>query len=113
MEIQTNQEGKVITVSLNGRLDGTTAGKLEAAFGELVENNHRHYIFDFSGLEYISSAGLRVILGAAKKLKVLQGRMVLAGLNENVKEVFEMAGLHTIFEIVPTCHEALEAISTR
>lgn len=110
MEIKTNQDGKVMTVSLHGRLDGTTANKLETVLAELL-SSHRHFIFDFSSLEYISSAGLRVILGAAKKLKAAEGRMVLAGLNENVKEVFEMAGLNTIFLIVSTPQAAMEVLS--
>ncbi len=97
MTINTNKEAGKLTVAVSGRLDTTTAPELEASLktemdgvGELV--------LDFLELEYISSAGLRVILGAQKVMNK-QGSMTLKNVNANIMEVFEITGFADILTI--------------
>lgn len=97
MEIRKMQEGTALTMKLEGRLDTTTAPRLEA---ELKGNigGVTELVFDFAELEYISSAGLRVILSAQKVMN-RQGSMVIRHVNENVMDVFEVTGFVDILTI--------------
>ena len=93
MTIQKTVSGTTLTVALEGRLDTTTAPKLE----ELRDGITR-LVFDVEKLEYISSAGLRVLL-AMQKLMNQQGEMMLQNVNEAVMEVFEVTGFSDILSI--------------
>ncbi len=93
MDIQKNVEGEKLTIAVNGRLDTLSAPQLEA---ELKLDGVAELIFDLSGLEYTSSAGLRVLLSAQKTMN-RQGRMVVRGVQPAVKEVFDITGFSDIF----------------
>ncbi len=93
MDIQKNVEGEKLTIAVNGRLDTLSAPQLEA---ELKLDGVTELIFDLSGLEYTSSAGLRVLLSAQKTMN-RQGRMVVRGVQPAVKEVFDITGFSDIF----------------
>ena len=94
MNIQKTLSGAALTVALEGRLDTTTAQKLE----EELRDGITRLVFDVEKLEYISSAGLRVLL-AMQKLMNQQGEMVLQNVNEAVMEVFEVTGFSDILRI--------------
>ena len=94
MIIQKTVSGTTLTVALEGRLDTTTAPKLEEELRSSVDGITR-LVFDVEKLEYISSAGLRVLL-AMQKLMNQQGEMVLQNVNEAVMEVFEVTGFSDI-----------------
>lgn len=112
MNIQVEHIGEITIIPLEGRLDGNNAGAAEAVFlGQLAEGKGQ-FIFDFAELQYISSAGLRVILVAAKKLRASKGRMICASLTEQVFDVFEMSGFTSILEIVATKEEAIAKLET-
>ena len=97
MNITKTNEGAKLTLALEGRLDTTTAPHLEAevksALGGVTE-----LVLDFSQLEYLSSAGLRVLL-AAQKVMNKQGKMVIHHVNETILEVFEVTGFIDILTI--------------
>ena len=97
MIITKNIDGETLTFTLEGRLDTTTSPQLEAELKQSV-GGVTELIFDFSGVEYISSAGLRVLL-AAQKVMNRQGSMKLMGVNENVLEVFEITGFIDILTL--------------
>ena len=97
MEIRKTQNGSSLTVKVEGRLDTTTAPELEASLNESYEGL-TDLVFDFSGLEYISSAGLRVLL-SAQKIMNKQGTMKVTNANEVVNEVFEVTGFTDILTI--------------
>ena len=97
MNIQKTLSGAALTVALEGRLDTTTAPKLEEELRSSVDGITR-LVFDLAKLEYISSAGLRVLL-AMQKLMNQQGEMVLQNVNEAVMEVFEVTGFSDILRI--------------
>jgi anti-sigma B factor antagonist len=97
MNIEKNCKENVITLNVRGRLDTTTAPALEAAVSENV-GACEQLILDFDGLEYISSAGLRVILKAQKAMSA-KGGMKLLHVNETIMEIFEITGFSDILTI--------------
>ena len=97
MKIDFNKENNVLNVSIEGRLDTTTAPSLEETLNEDM-GEAKNLILDLKGLEYISSAGLRVLLAAQKKMQKL-GSMKLINVCENVMEVFEITGFADILTI--------------
>ena len=92
MTINVERDFELVTLEITGRLDTTTAPNLEAVINELSEDI-KELVFDMSGVEYISSAGIRVVLGAYKKINSNLGTMRIEKANEIVHEVFEMTGL--------------------
>jgi len=110
MDVST--QGDVTLVRPAGRLDSANAPDLERQLTERLDQGAQRLLFDFSTLDYISSAGLRVVLLAGKRLRASQGKLVLVGLGELVREVFEMSGFLTLFEVHATVDEGLAALAT-
>ena len=110
MEMTQSKKEKLVILGLKGKLDANTSNSLEEKLLSLIEGGEKQIVVDFSHLDYISSAGLRVILMAAKRLKNANGKIVLCALNENVREVFDLAGFSTIFSIYPSQQEASQAL---
>ena len=98
MNIATTREEPRLTLAVEGRLDTTTAPQLEAELKTGLEGV-RELVLDFAQLEYLSSAGLRVILGAQKVMNRQQGSMVVRHVNETIREVFEVTGFVDILTI--------------
>ena len=98
MTINKTRSGNSLIVAIEGRLDTTTAPQLEAELKSSLDGI-TELTMDLSTLEYISSAGLRVLL-SAQKIMNKQGEMKVAGANETVKEVFEVTGFSDILNIV-------------
>ena len=92
MTINVERDFELVTLAITGRLDATTAPNLEAVVNELYEDA-KELVIDMSELEYISSAGIRVLLGAYKKMNLTQGTIRIVKANDMVREVFEMTGL--------------------
>ena len=90
------KDGK-LTLKVDGRLDTNTSPELEAA---LKLDGVKEIVFDFAGLEYISSAGLRILLTAQKAMMASGGTMTVASPNDSVKGVFEITGCSDIFTII-------------
>ena len=97
MTIEINKIAQDTTLTVAGRLDTTTAPTLDKTISENIEDT-KNLILDFSGIEYISSAGLRVILNAQKKMQKT-GAMVVKNVREEVMEIFEMTGFADILTI--------------
>ena len=97
MNIIKTKEGSTLSLALEGRLDTTTAPQLEAALHGAMEGV-TELNMDFEKLEYLSSAGLRVILAAQKTMNK-QGKMVIRHVNETIQEVFEVTGFIDILTI--------------
>ncbi len=97
MTIDKKQEGTTLTVSLNGRLDTTTAPQLEGELRTAVEGI-TELIFDLKDLAYVSSAGLRVLLSAQKVMN-RQGNMTIRNASEEIMEIFEVTGFVDILNI--------------
>ena len=97
MEIIKTKSGSELGIALVGRLDTTTAPKLEAELKQSLGDSTK-LIFDFEKLEYLSSAGLRVLL-AAQKVMNKQGEMIIRNVNDVISEVFEVTGFSDILTI--------------
>ena len=97
MTIEKNLNGTELTVAIVGRLDTTTAPQLETEFKQNIDGIEK-LVLDFAGLEYLSSAGLRVLL-AAQKVMNKQGEMVIRNVNETINEIFEVTGFIDILTI--------------
>ena len=97
MTIEKNLNGTELTVVISGRLDTTTAPQLEASLKESCGGVTK-LMHDFSTLEYLSSAGLRVLL-AAQKVMNKQGEMIIKNVNETINEIFEVTGFIDILTI--------------
>lgn len=97
MLIDKKKADKELMLSLKGRLDTTTAPNLEAILKEEIEEAEV-LVFDFASLEYLSSAGLRVLL-TAQKIMNKQGKMSIRNVNETIMEIFEVTGFSDILSI--------------
>ena len=97
MTIEIKRTAEETTIELVGRLDTTTAPALDKAINEDI-NDTKNLVLNVKGLEYISSAGLRVLLGAQKKMQKI-GTMKLINVREAIMEVFEMTGFADIWAI--------------
>ena len=98
MEIKKQQDGSNLTISLSGRLDTTSAPEFEKELKSSL-NGVTNLTLDFSGLDYISSAGLRVLLSAQKTMNASGGEMCVTGANDIVKEIFDVTGFSDILTI--------------
>ncbi len=97
MVINKTQNGTTLNIALEGRLDTTTAPELEAELNQSLAGAEKLH-FDFTSLNYISSAGLRVLL-SAQKIMSKKGGMVISNVNEIVQEVFDVTGFSDILTI--------------
>lgn len=97
MTIEKKIENGNVTLTITGRLDTTTAPELEKTLNNVFEGT-KELVFDLTNLEYISSAGLRVILKAQKAMNA-QGSMKLTGVNDSIMEVFDITGFLDILTI--------------
>ena len=97
MTITKSLNAETLTLALEGRLDTMTAPELEAALKECLDSA-QGLVFDFAKLDYISSAGLRVLLSAHKQMS-RKGGMTVKNVNEIVQEVFEVTGFSDILNI--------------
>ena len=91
MEIIVNKNGNELRVALDGRLDTLSAPELEEKLDEVLDGVEK-LIFDFEKLEYISSAGLRVLAGATDIMEEKSGEMLIANVNSDIRDVFEITG---------------------
>ncbi|MBR3085168.1 MAG: STAS domain-containing protein [Kiritimatiellae bacterium] len=98
MNIDKKLENGQLSIALSGRLDTNTSPDLES---ELKLDGVSEIAFDFASLEYISSAGLRVLMTAQKAMMACGGKMTIAHPNDMVKGVFDMTGLSSVFTLIP------------
>ena len=108
MSIQQQTINDILILKPSGRLDSANSLEFERILTDILDNGQKKVIFDLTDLDYISSAGLRAILVAGKKIRALKGYLALAGLRTNVQEIFHMSGFHTIFTIYPDMQEAVQ-----
>ncbi len=109
MNISVKEVDSVTVVQFEGHLDTNTAPDAQARLDELVEGGTTKILVNFTDLEYISSAGLRVLLVIGKRLGSAGGKLRLCNLNETVFEVFEISGFSTIFSVFKDQAEALDS----
>ncbi|WP_034293031.1 STAS domain-containing protein [Herbaspirillum sp. RV1423] len=99
--------GSILVVTLTGKINSVNAAQVESDIMGQVSNGERALLLDMDALEYISSAGLRVVLLAAKKLKQSGGVLVLYGMQSQIREVFDISGFLNILTVTDTREQAL------
>jgi anti-anti-sigma factor len=110
MDISETQLNSATVLALAGRLDGLTSGTLENKIGALLAAGTRKLVLDCAQLVYISSAGLRVFLSAAKKMKAAGGAIAFASLTPVVQDAFELSGFTNILAVHPNASAAAAAL---
>jgi anti-anti-sigma factor len=113
MKIEQRTVDHVTVLAPNGRIDTTTSAMVDGAVRGAVDGGARSLVVDFADVDYISSAGLRVFLVLAKRLKALDGHLVLCGMGPPVRQVFQLAGFLPLFSIEPSRDAALRALDPR
>jgi anti-sigma B factor antagonist len=108
MEIFQENNNEAEVFSIKGSLDSNTAAEFETSLYSAFETGKKNVILNLEDLDYISSAGIRVMLKATKDLKKIEGKIVLCSLQDYVMEVFDIAGFVGYLNIVKTLDDALE-----
>jgi len=110
MEITERKVGNVCVVGITGRLDSGTSESFGQQLHQLIDGGGRRLVVDGATLDYVSSAGLRMLLVAAKRLKVVNGKIVLSSLKPHILEVFEIAGFTSIFPVYGDAEQAVQQL---
>ena len=108
MKIAKVEKEGIVCLKIDGRLDAKTASEAETTVKEVLREGRRQLLFDLSGMDYISSAGLRVILMAVKELRSKKGKVALCGLTPYVKEIFDVSNFSSIIPITDTVETGLQ-----
>ena len=106
MNIEDSKLGDAAVVQISGRIDASGSNLFEGHCNKIIEGGSNTLIFDFAGLEYLSSAGLRSILSIAKKAKALNGKIIICGLKGGAKEIFDISGFSSMFPMAETLEDA-------
>ena len=110
MDISEESKGSVIVLGPKGRVDSNTAKEFEEKLLGLLNGGAKSLVIDLEGLGYISSAGLRVLLMAAKRAKALNTKLALCAMPKPIKDVFDMSGFSPIFAIHKALDEAVASV---
>lgn len=106
MEAHVEEKGDVVVVRVDGRLDAASSPQLEKQINSIIDAGHFKLLLNLGNVDYLSSAGMRLMLSVTKKLKHLEGKVVVCSLNEDVMDVIKMAGFTQVLEIYPTEEES-------
>jgi anti-anti-sigma factor len=109
MEVREEQVDGVTALAVMGRLDSHTAPEFGSRLEAIVAKPRNGLVVDFAGLEYLSSAGFRVLLVAAKRADHVGSRLVLCGLSANVRQLFDLGGFLDLFTVVASRDDAFAA----
>lgn len=107
MKIETRESQDIQIVAFEGNLDTNTSPEAESKINELIDAGKQKLLVNFEQLNFISSAGLRVLLATVKKLNASGGELRICSLNPTVQEVFDISGFVTILSVKSTEEEAL------
>ena len=107
MELAVREAGEVRVVDISGSLDTNTSPEALSELNALVESGASKLLVNFEHVDYVSSAGLRVMLVMAKALTAVNGELRISNLNSEVQEVFDISGFSTILSVFETEEDAL------
>ncbi len=107
MNIETHEQDGVTILSIAGRMDSNSSPAIDQNIAELMGKGTKKLLLDLHAMQYVSSAGVRVVLTTAKKLKASGGTLRLCGLNDTVRQIFDLAGLSSMLPIFASREEGL------
>lgn len=108
MNIKKEKINNFSILKIKGRIDTIHSSELEDEVNQLFDSGEKDLIFNCSGMNYISSSGLRVFLVAQKKAKAINGKLFLCDMQPAIQEIFRISGFSNLFRIFDTQEEALE-----
>lgn len=108
IDIKEEKNQDVLVIRIKGRLDAMTSAEAERRVLNVIEHGDKKLLLDFLNVEYISSAGMRMLLTVAKKLKNLSGKLVLCSVNTRVMDVLKMSGFDHVIDLQ---NDELEALT--
>jgi anti-sigma B factor antagonist len=111
MQISEQLKQGALILGLQGRLDTNTSEPFEQRMMAIIDAGNNRLVVDLTDVDYISSAGLRVLLMGAKRLKNEAGRLALCGLKDHIREVFEVSGFLKILTVVGDADAAVAAVA--
>ena len=110
MKIEIREDNGVTSFVFQGRLDAVTSEDAEATIMPVIAEGGR-YLYDLACLDYISSAGLRILLATSKEIQRQGGRFAMCAPNPNVRQILDISGFASIFHLVDTLDEAQRALA--
>ena len=99
VEVKEDLRGDILILKVNGRLDAVSSPSTEKKIFDYINNGHVKILLNFSGVDYLSSAGMRVLLSVAKKLKAISGKLIVCSVTPNVMDVLKMSGFDHVLEL--------------
>lgn len=108
MQLSERSQGQTLIMSVEGRVDSQTAPDFEARLLGAIAQGNQRIVLNLEAMDYISSAGLRVLLKAARETKALSRELVVCCLRDYIREVFDLSGFTTILKVAPTESDALD-----
>lgn len=102
VKVKEEVKGDILVLRISGRLDAVSSPTAEKIVFDYINKGQHKLLVDFSGVDYLSSAGMRMLLSVSKKLKTLSGKLVLSAVTLNVMDVLKMSGFDHVLEIVVT-----------
>ena len=106
MRFDDSKLGGAPVIGVSGRIDATAAPLFESHCGQYLTEGHKILIIDLSDVDYLSSAGLRSLVTLSRKLRPVNGKMVIVGVHGTVKEIFDIAGFTDLFPMCNTIRDA-------
>jgi anti-sigma B factor antagonist len=110
LQVTESNESGAVVLHLKGRLDSNTSGDFEGKLLGIIRGGETRLILDLAQLDYISSAGLRVLIKSMKELKTKSGLMYLCAMQDYIREVFDLSGFASFLPIHPSLEESLKAL---
>lgn len=107
MQFTEEKKGDVIILRINGRIDAITSPQLEKKVLSIIDSGHHKLLMDFTNVEYLSSAGMRLLLSGTKKMQTVGGKLVISSVDQDVMDVIKMAGFNSILTLASSEDKAL------
>lgn len=114
-EVRVKEEeiADVLVLRISGRLDAVSSPTMEKQLLGIVEGGRHKIMLDFSGVDYLSSAGMRMLLAVTKRLKSLSGAFVVCSVRDNVMDVLKMSGFDHVLDLAPGEEQAMAKFKTK
>lgn len=108
MKIRTEKNEDILICALEGEIDINNSPQLRKAFDDFIKKDEKKILVEFSGVSYIDSSGLATLIEMFQRLKKISGQMRFCGMNQKIKNAFEITKLHKLFEIFDNQEVALK-----
>lgn len=112
VDIREDKKGPILVLHVRGRLDAISTPNAEKKVFEHINRGQNQLLLDMEGVDYISSAGMRMLLSTSKKLKALLGQLVICSITPHVMDVLKMSGFDHVLDLASTPDEGLSHFKT-